>query len=258
MASHHADPTETVESRWYGTMRVLRNDQEMSAAVRRGLLWERSLVEAYRSDVGPGDVVVDVGANIGCHTVSLASIVAEDGIVVAYEPQPFVASLLERNTRDRKASVVVRRAAVGATPGRVTVAPPDYGAAENPGGWSLDIGSRRTADRRVQLGVASIDVDVVTLDAEVDTWDIGARRIAMIKIDVEGAEVDVVRGAMEVLARHRPILYVEAREHVSELSRILGGLGYGPLTLVDTPARADYRAAPAGGSDPILPAAGPS
>ena len=84
-----------------------------------------------------GSVAIDIGANIGCHTSMLASLVGETGRVIAYEPQPLLAQILRLNTASKPADVVVRPVAVGATRGTVSVMLPDYGSAENPGGWSL-------------------------------------------------------------------------------------------------------------------------
>lgn len=234
---------EEVDSPWYGRIRILRRDAEMGAAVRAGALWERRLVRVYTAHVDPGSTVVDVGANIGCHSIVLASLVGPRGRVVAYEPQPLPAALLAANTAALAADVRVRRVAVGRTPGTMSVFFPDYEASANPGGWSLEVGAGNETKQRVELSDAPEEVAVVRLDDEGDA--LGRRGVALIKIDVEGMELGVLEGAAGLLTSDGPAIFVETREHREAVDDFLASVGYCRLEAVGTPAGADYATVPA-------------
>jgi FkbM family methyltransferase len=161
---------------------------------------------------GPRDVVIEVGANIGAHTVGLAKRVGPMGYVLAFEPQRLVFQNLCANIAlNSLTNVECHWAAVGATQGFVTVPELDFSQRNNFGGLSL-VNVRQ--GRRVPC---------VTLDDF-----LGLPRVRLIKIDVEGMESDVITGGKQVIAKFKPFLYVENdRIDKSEnLMRLIDGLGY--------------------------------
>lgn len=160
--------------------------------------------------VGPGDVVVEAGSNIGAHTVPLARTVGPTGCVHAFEPQRVVHELLAHNlVTNGLHNVVLHRAAVGNAPGRITVPIPDYGRSGNFGAVSLG-------------ALSGEPVPVETIDR------LGLDRLALLKADVEGMEALVIEGAARSIARFRPALYLENdwEEHSADLIATLQGLGY--------------------------------
>ena len=137
---------------------------------------------------GPDAIVVDVGANIGGLTIPLAHHAAH---VHAFEPQPEMADALEENVRRAgQGRVTVHRAACGAAAGTIRLPRVRYDQPGNFGG--------------VRLGGEGAEVPVMTLDSLHLPW------VDLIKIDVEGAELDVLAGATDTVARCRPLCYVEA------------------------------------------------
>jgi FkbM family methyltransferase len=145
--------------------------------------------------VKPDDVIIEVGANIGSLTVGLAKAVGRNGLISAFEPQRSGFALLNAQIAlNQLQNVHAHRLAVGSAPGRawVPVLPLDRTA--NFGGHALLNQPRIDAE----------PVDVVTLDNHLD--DI---QCDLIKIDVEGMEEAVLRGATKLIAKHHPLLYVE-------------------------------------------------
>ena len=195
----------------HGRMLFLPNDLYVGRSL--DLYGEFSEAEAqlFESLVGPGDVVVEVGANIGAHTVHLAKKVGPGGMVHAFEPQRVIFQLLCANLAlNGLFNVRTHHAAAGRQPGSLLVPPLDYRAENNFGGISLcDV------DR-------GEEVAMVPLDA----LDVPALRL--LKIDVEGMEAEVLAGARQMIARHRPILYLEndRREKSADLIRLVDRLGY--------------------------------
>ncbi len=139
-----------------------------------------------------GSSFVDIGTNRG-QLLRTAVRVAPDGRHLAFEPIPELAAELEREFP----SVDCRRLALGATPGEARFC--HFRALD---GWS---GLRRSPEISDERGRPEyIDVRVSTLDEE-----IGEIVPGIVKIDVEGAELDVLRGAARVLDALRPLLILE-------------------------------------------------
>ena len=157
------------------------------------------------------DVVVEAGANIGTHTVPLSKLVGIEGSVHAFEPQRLVFQMLRGNLAlNQCQNVVAQELGLGRSRTRMVTPRVDPNQANNFGGLSL-----------LQEGDGEA-VTVVTLDS------INLGRCRLIKADVEGMEEDVILGALETIARCRPLLYLEndRSEHSAALLRRLMDLDY--------------------------------
>jgi FkbM family methyltransferase len=168
-------------------------------------------VEVFRQVIQPGYVVVEVGANIGAHTVFLAQQVGDNGSVIAFEPQRVVFQTLCANIAlNSLPNVLALQQAVGAEPGSIKVPTFDYRHAGNFGGLAL--GSFQVGE----------DVPVITLDS------LNLQRCHFIKVDVEGMERDVLRGAVRTVEQFKPILYIEndRAEKSAALVNQIDAMGY--------------------------------
>jgi FkbM family methyltransferase len=139
-----------------------------------------------------GMVAVDVGANIGCHTLTMARLVGPAGTVIAFEPQRIVYQNLCANIAlNALGNVHAINMAAGSSASTAALPTIDYAAAGNFGGIAL-------------AGAADGEaVQIVTLDS------VPIKQCHLIKIDVEGMEYDVLRGGEKTIAQHRPALYIE-------------------------------------------------
>lgn len=166
-------------------------------------------VQFLCSLVNSGDVFVDVGANIGAITIPVAKKVGQspDGKVIAFEPQGPMYELLCENVEQNELKVETYKAGLGAEAGRAGLPKVDYNQPNNFGGCALLPGD---------------EVEVITLDS----LELG--RCNFIKIDVEGKETEVIRGAVKTILRHRPLLYVENDRYQQsvELITLLQSLDY--------------------------------
>jgi FkbM family methyltransferase len=146
----------------------------------------------------PGSVIVEAGANIGALTVPLARAAGPDGRVIAFEPQRVVHQTLCANVALNGLSHVdCRRAGVGAVAGTIRVPNVPADRPENFGGVSLG----RAGDAS---GTDSFDtVPLETVDG------LALSSCRLLKVDVEGMELDVLRGAERTLRELRPLVYVE-------------------------------------------------
>ncbi len=148
------------------------------------------------SHVPSGGTVFDVGANIGLSSLVFAQAAGATGKVIAFEPHPATAARLRGNLAQNGISnVTIIEAAVGATPGQVT-----FHESAHP-----TLSSASVIPRDL---VRSFDVPVTTVDI---AWvEAGKPKVAALKIDVEGGELEVLHGARELLARDRPAVLLEA------------------------------------------------
>ncbi|HWY85709.1 MAG TPA: FkbM family methyltransferase [Gemmataceae bacterium] len=173
--------------------------------------WSKGDMDLFRQILRPGMTGVEIGANIGAHTVTLAQAVWPGGSVLAIEPQRIVFQTLCANLAlNNIINVDARQLAVGAAPGTILVPQLDFAKENNFGG--LGLGTH-------QLGEP---VSVITLDS------LNLARCDFVKIDVEGMEKAVLEGAVDTLARCQPVLYVEndRSEKSTELIRTIDALGY--------------------------------
>ena len=176
-------------------------------------LAELTFVSRY---LRPGDMAMDIGANVGIFSVVMGVTVGAHGRVFAFEPVASNVVRLGKNLRKNGlGNVKVFPLALGASDGQMRLR-----MATDPAYPSL---------REVQGGFgngADVLIQVRSLDG---VWDeLGCPDIALVKIDVEGAEVDVLRGASRFLVTCRPTLLVEANS-VGELDLLraqLCNLGY--------------------------------
>jgi FkbM family methyltransferase len=169
-----------------------------------------------------GDIFCDAGAAIGYFSLLAARIVGPSGSVTAFEPSPESAARLRKNVAlNDFGNVEVVEAAVSSTPGRTLLAAED-------GRWdaarlqAFDPGTARDD---------TVEVEVVTIDAHFA----GRRAPDVMKLDVEGAEIAALEGALGVIDRARPTILVEVHwlgEPFAELVRErFEPLGYEACTL---------------------------
>jgi FkbM family methyltransferase len=151
-------------------------------------VWEPNITRWVAASLKPGDCFVDVGANIGYYTLLAAKCVGRDGKVVAIEAAPWIHAMLARHVAlNRLENVRTVMTAAAADRGRLRLYP---GGADN-------IGSTSTVPRDRD----SIEIDALPMHEILSDDEIA--RIRIIKVDVEGAEPDVVRGLAPVLAKLR-------------------------------------------------------
>ena len=159
--------------------------------------WEAIETETYRafvSEIHSGDVVYDVGSQIGTFAILAAQCSAPDGMVVAYEPMDGSRKFLDTHLRlnETKNRVIVRGFWCGSEPGTARLY---HDAGKSDGDCSLV--PRADSEHS--------DAKVVTLDSEVRELGLIP---SVIKIDVEGWEWEVLKGARRTLERHRPRLFL--------------------------------------------------
>ncbi len=159
-------------------------DEVITPWLKKGV-WEPVETALFRSEIHPGDVVVDVGANVGYFTLIAAQLVGDGGKVWAFEPDPDAFELLRRNVElNGYKNVTLVPKALGSEPGTLKL----FRHATNRGDHrTYDPGDGREA----------VEVEVTTLDH----YFADASRLDLIKMDIQGAECAVVAGAPKTFER---------------------------------------------------------
>lgn len=163
-------------------------DDMIKDGIRKGLGYEEHVQQLIYTHGRPGSTMLDIGAHIGSHTLSMAKVAGPQGRVVAFEPQPKIFRELVWNVAANGFSNVdFYWAALGDHRGEIELSPLNQG---NEGGTSLAGGTGQY-------------VQLMTVDS------LGLKDLSLVKIDVEGMEDQVLEGAKETLLANRPAILIE-------------------------------------------------
>lgn len=192
----------------YGNLAYPRHDDPIGLSLSLYGEWAQPEIELLTSFLAPGDTAVDVGAYVGTHTMAFSRAVGPTGHVLALEPRPEIFKILERNvTAGDNSGVVTRQVAAAAQPAELLVRPMNLSEHVNAGASAL------TA---VDEGPGAV-VEATTIDA----LQLNACRL--LKIDAEGMDAEVLRGAESTVIRLRPVVFAEVRE-VDAAAQMLAAL----------------------------------
>lgn len=190
-----------VTVRWYDGLRVrtfLGND--LSLCLYVGGSFEPNEFAFLATALGPGTTFIDGGANDGIYSLFAAKRLGGAGTVVAVEPSSREFSRLEENIRLNRLRIDSVKAALGAVPGVANLA-----VAEEEHQGQNTIGPAVSNPKVATTGHE--EVRVTTIDEIVAERQLDS--VAVIKLDVEGSEIEALLGASNTLDRHHPLLLVE-------------------------------------------------
>lgn len=178
-------PMATITTRNGYRMRVDLRDEFVARELFASKAWEPELQRLAECAVLEGGIAVDIGANIGVHTIHFSRLTGPAGFVYAFEPEAYNFSLLQKNVElNRVRNVSAQQAAIGDVNGTVR----------------MQVAKSNLGDHRVTPGAGDVDVRVIRLDDALP--DSTAGRIRLIKIDVQGYESHVLRGMARTLDRN--------------------------------------------------------
>ncbi len=195
----------------YGLMLYNRNDVLIGKSLDLYGEWADAELKIIEQLLQPGDTVVDMGANIGTHTIAFARKVGPQGFVFAFEPQRIVYHQLCANVAlNHFINVRCFQMGLGREKSAAKVPPLDLSKEQNFG--SMNMMTHNHGD----------EVAIIPLD------DLGLSRCRLIKMDVEGMEVEALEGARETIKRLRPALFIEnnALEYSAKIIETVFGIGY--------------------------------
>jgi FkbM family methyltransferase len=191
-------------------------------ATRKGINWELNLNEAidfniyltsqYEIELArkmnehilPGSIIIDIGANIGGHTLPLSKIVDAHGHVYAIEPTDFAFAKLQKNL----ALNPLLNSRV--TPIKVFL---NDGSSNRPervsASWSIDQKINIKERNQLDMGFGKSIENANTMSLDQLVHELNLERLDAIKIDVDGYEVEVLRGAKHTIEKFSPLIFIE-------------------------------------------------
>ncbi|MGH7214114.1 MAG: FkbM family methyltransferase [Tepidisphaeraceae bacterium] len=187
--------------------------------------------DALTRFVKPGAVVYDIGCNVGFVTVLCARLAGPDGHVYAFDPVPKHAALVRHNAASNDFhNVTAYECAVSSSTGKAQL-------------WMDDISARSRLEGYFSSEEKGrmVPVAMITIDGMIEQQQL--RAPTFVKIDVEGAEVEALKGMSRTLREHRPVLICDTHATHKEVAEVLEAHGYwcGTIERVELPlAEADY------------------
>ena len=188
-------------------------DHAHAGLIVRGTL-EPPVQEALRRLIAPGAVFYDIGANVGFFTLLGARLVGPGGRVIAFEPVPGCARAVAHNIElNGFEHAEIREEAVGAAGGRARL------LVVGEASWSHLASTGRHADVRAEIDVRVVSIDELVASGAIPPPDV-------LKIDTEGAELQVIAGMRATIERHRPAIVCELHDTNEAFVALMDELGY--------------------------------
>jgi FkbM family methyltransferase len=182
----------TIVAGRHGVFETLPGDSVVADSLTWYGEWAENELGLLRRFIAPGDVVADIGSFIGTHAVAMARTVGPLGQVHAFEPRRDTYAVLTGNLeRNQLTQVVAHNVGVSDRPSTMLLDTPDP-SVRNLGSLAL-----------VDAGEGGYPVQIITLDS------LELPRLALVKIDVEGMEAQVLAGGKQTLRRCRPVVFAE-------------------------------------------------
>lgn len=196
----------------HGIFMFNRNDLFIGRSLDLYGEWCEPELLLLRGLIRSGDVVLDIGANLGTHAIAFAGMVGTTGLVFAFEPQRLAFQMLCGNVAlNGLANIRTWQSGMGASMGEMQV--PDLPSPDTPFNFGAVPLQTQASRDKVELRT----VDSLALNA-----------CRLIKIDVEGMEADVLAGAEATVAKLQPFLFVENNtlDQASRTIEMILGMGY--------------------------------
>ena len=190
----------------YGRFEIFTHELWCSRSLEVYGEWSEGEIEIIGDLVNPESVVIEAGASIGSHTVPISRLVKH---VMAFEPQKEVFDLLQRNVLGNGCkNVSMIESGLGDVDGLLAYDAPPLDSVSEPGS--------------TRVGTGDHPCRIITIDS------LGMKKLDLIKADVEGMELQVLKGALRTIGQFRPLLYLEANHAAdrTELYRFVSDLGY--------------------------------
>ena len=172
--------------------KLILSKKGLALAVSHYGTYEELEAKIMEEKITVGSIVVDVGANIGLHTLNMARMVGNTGQVFAFEPDPSNFEILGKNVKiNNYQNIILEKKAIGDKHGRTTLYQSDH-----PGNHRL---FPQTKQAKGEVEVELTSLDKYFIDSNL------AEKINFIKIDVEGLEFSVLNGMKNILKNNKKI-----------------------------------------------------
>ena len=177
--------------------------------VNKGKVWEKNISKRIHSDCIKDTCVIDIGANIGIHTVTMLNSIGEGGIVIAFEPQNEINDCLKNTLENIGNNFIISDKLVS----NKTDESMFY--SDGTGRSRIPIRNHRYTKKWNKTIKQTITLDTFLSELNID------KIISLIKIDVEGHEWEVLEGSQNTINTHKPIIYIEVWDKIGDYNKLV-------------------------------------
>ena len=207
----------------HGIFHFCHYDQYIGLAIREYGEFSEIELSIMQKFIENGDVIFDIGANVGAFTMPFAKKVGEKGEVYCFEPQDFIYDLLCKSIEENNLkNVRTFHNGLGENRQKIEIDRIDYSSLGNFGGVGLKDDYDNAATARILKGEKKQMVEIIRLD---DFLNI--KKCNFIKMDVEMMEIDVLKGGKKFIEKYRPIMWLENHiKYPNQINDYLSQLNY--------------------------------
>lgn len=185
----------------HGKMAHFSDDTVLGVSLKRYGEWAEEEIDFLSRFISPGDIVIDVGANVGCHALAFSRLVGDTGLVIAIEGDPSTYSLLAHN-------IVANNLVGRIIPLHILAGSKQKTIQDKLEGIAIsNAGARSFVTDVASAGESSGAPTRPLILTSIDSLNLP--ECSVIKIDVEGMEPQVVEGALGTIGKFRPVVYFE-------------------------------------------------
>lgn len=186
----------------YGKFKCFAGDKMICQQVREKKAWEKHILDKMLSYYKHDTNMIDIGCNYGCHTLGVGNEIKNKnskGKIYSFDPQPRIFKLFKENVsmNDLDDVVVAHECGLGdRNEEKIFSLPRNYDMNDNPGALSL-------LERKSTVSYEDVPVQIKRLD------DFNISNVSLIKLDVEGFELEVLEGAKQTIIANKPVIFIE-------------------------------------------------
>ncbi len=209
----------------HGTFNFCHYDEYIGLSIREYGEYSELELKTMLKFINEGDVIFDIGANIGCFSVPFAKKVGSNGKVYAFEPQKFIFNLLKENVEcNELKNVQIFNNAIGDVNTILELNDFDYSQPGNFGGIGLKEDYDNSYCAKIK-GTKKNKIKTLTLNNFLNL-----KKCNFLKIDVELMELSVLEAAKDFINKFKPIIWIENhREYPNYLNKHLLKINYKPF-----------------------------
>ena len=209
----------------HGILNFCNSDLMIGKSLREYGEFSEIELSGMKKFIKDGDIVLEIGANIGCFTIPFSKIVGKRGKVYAFEPQKFIFNLLKENVEcNELKNVQIFNNAIGDANTILELNDFDYSQPGNFGGIGLKEDYDNSYCAKIK-GTKKNKIKTLTLNNFLNL-----KKCNFLKIDVELMELSVLEGAKDFIKKFKPIIWIENhREYPNSLNKQLLKINYKPF-----------------------------
>ncbi len=199
------EPNEVItisDSIYGGKIKCFKFDQTICKNIKENKSWEKHILDLLLKYYKPNTNMLDIGCNYGCHSIGVANQIKKQngsGKIYSFDIQPRILSLFNENIKENGLSDIVVSYPFGLSDKTETAMfnlPKNYNTNINPGGLSLISKDNGKYFENVEVQLKRLD-------------DLNISNISVIKIDIEGYELEALEGGKQTISRDRPVILIE-------------------------------------------------